>query len=118
MTSVSVVVRSSTPRRIRSVAQLRAVVDLAVVDDVKAPVGRGHGHDPARLEIDDRQPAGGNAHARSVVLAVAVRTAMLERVAHVRRQSPGARSFPFRTTAPAMPHIAGIISGALGSSVA
>ena len=42
MTSVSVLVREAGPFGLELAAQLEEVVDLAVVDDDVAPVGRGH----------------------------------------------------------------------------
>ena len=103
MTSVSVVVCSFIPRGYELVAQLESVVDLAVVDDVETAVGGGHRHEAARLEIDDRQAAGGELDARRIELAVAIRPAMEDRVAHARGE-PGLRITTVEDTTPAMPH--------------
>jgi len=69
------------------VAQLESVVGLAVVDDLETAVRCGHGHQATRLEVDNGQPAGGQAYAWAVVNARAVRPAMDDLVAHPRRRT-------------------------------
>ena len=48
-------------------------------------VWRRHGHDAARIQVNDRKSACRQAHASCVVLADAVRSAVNDAVAHPRR---------------------------------
>ena len=66
--------------------QIRAVVDLTVVNDAKAAVGRRHGHYPVLVQIDDRQATRGETHSRSIEFAIAVRPAVEDAIAHTARE--------------------------------
>src|SRR5207245_8644768 len=84
------------PRSLELLAQLEVVVDLAVDDDVQAPVRRGHGLRGRGGQIDDAQATMSQHHriaARGRLAApqsLAVRPAMAQLVQHRAHQAPGA----------------------------
>ena len=68
--------------QLKLIADLDEVIDTAVEDHTDVAIGRQHGLGAGLAQIDDRQTPVPEAHARPLVVALAIGTAAGERGEH------------------------------------